>query len=126
MPAKPRSGVTTFSPLASGLLTGKYAVAAERDGARLAREGLGWLQRIVVGDSSERRLERAARFAAAARELGHPPATLAIAWCLRNPHVSSVILGASRVEQLEQNLQALDIGAQLGASEWGRLEAAVA
>lgn len=118
-------GTTTFSPLASGLLTGKYAAGAGGD-ARLDREGMGWLKRIVVGDSEAHRLERAARFAEAARELGHGPATLAIAWCLRNPHVSSVILGASRVEQLLQNFQALDLVERVGEAEWARVEAAVA
>jgi aryl-alcohol dehydrogenase-like predicted oxidoreductase len=94
--------------------------------ARLGREGMGWLQRIVVGDSEAHRIERSARFAATAKDLGLAPATLAIAWCLRNPHVSSVILGASRVEQLLQNLQALELYQQLGEPEWARIEAATA
>ena len=118
-------GTTTFSPLASGLLTGKYAEGM-KDDARLGREGMGWLQRIVVGDGEAQRIERSARFAAAAREMGQAPAVLAVAWCLRNPHVSSVILGASRVEQLLQNLDALDLYRDLGDDEWARLEAAVA
>jgi voltage-dependent potassium channel beta subunit len=118
-------GTTTFSPLASGLLTGKYASGAGEE-ARLDREGMGWLKRIVVGDSEAHRIERSARFAAAAREMGQVPATLAIAWCLRNPHVSSVILGASRVEQLLQNLEALQLFEALGEDEWARVEAAVA
>jgi aryl-alcohol dehydrogenase-like predicted oxidoreductase len=118
-------GTTTFSPLASGLLTGKYAEGM-KDDARLGREGMGWLQRIVVGDGEARRIERSARFAAAAREMGQAPAVLAVAWCLRNPHVSSVILGASRVEQLLQNLDALDLYRDLGDDAWARLEAAVA
>jgi len=128
-------GTTTFSPLASGLLTGKYADASPaapgplRDvaavPARLEREDMGWLKRIVVGDEAERRPERARRFADAARALGHAPATLAIAWCLRNPHVSSVILGASRVEQLLQNLQALPLVDAVDETDWQRIEAAV-
>lgn len=118
-------GTTTFSPLASGLLTGKYAAGAGA-GARLEREDMGWLKRIVVGDSETRRIERSARFAAAAGEMGYAPATLAIAWCLRNPHVSSVILGASRVDQLLQNLEALEMGDRLSEAEWARIEAAVA
>jgi voltage-dependent potassium channel beta subunit len=118
-------GTTTFSPLASGLLTGKYA-AGMSDDARLGREGMGWLQRIVVGDSEAHRIERSARFAATAKEMGHAPATVAIAWCLRNPHVSSVILGASRVEQLLQNLQALELYRSLGEDEWACIEAAAA
>ena len=114
-------GTTTFSPLASGLLTGKYNQGVPDD-ARLGREG--WLQRIVFGSSDERRLERAQAFTALAAELGAPPATLAIAWCLRNPHVSSVILGASRPEQLLQNLSALEWIDRLGEADWRRLEAA--
>ncbi|MGY4516843.1 aldo/keto reductase [Lysobacter sp. HA18] len=119
-------GTTTFSPLASGLLTGKYANASKDEPARLEREELGWLKRIVVGDESQRRIERASRFAEAAKSIGHPPATLAIAWCLRNPHVSSVILGASRVEQLLQNLQALELANALDEVQWQQLEAAAA
>ncbi|MFX5839375.1 aldo/keto reductase, partial [Acinetobacter baumannii] len=119
-------GTTTYSPLASGLLTGKYSRpegrAAEAD-SRLNREGMGWLRRIVVGDEDADRLGRARRFAEAARALGHEPAPLAIAWCLRNPHVSSVILGASRVEQLLQNLAALELVDRLGEREWQQLEA---
>ena len=114
-------GTTTYSPLASGLLTGKYNDGVPDD-ARLGREG--WLQRIVFGGSDERRLERAQAFTALAGEWGAPPATLAIAWCLRNPHVSSVILGASRPEQLLQNLSALEWADRLGEADWRRLEAA--
>ncbi|WP_460759718.1 aldo/keto reductase [Lysobacter fragariae] len=116
-------GTTTFSPLASGLLTGKYSAGVPED-ARLGKEG--WLQRIVVGGSEDRRIERSRRFVGAAHDLDVEPAALAVAWCLRNPHVSSVILGASRVEQLVQNLQALDLTQRLGEAEWDRVEAAVA
>ncbi len=118
-------GITTFSPLASGLLTGKYSAGAS-DQARLGRAGFEWLQRIVVGDASARRIERARNFSAVAAELDLAPAPLAIAWCLRNPHVSSVLLGASRVEQLLQNLAALELVESLDESVWARLEAATA
>jgi voltage-dependent potassium channel beta subunit len=119
-------GTTTFSPLASGLLTGKYADPSQSGPARLEREGMGWLKRIVVGDENERRPERARRFAETAAALGHAPATLAVAWCLRNPHVSTVILGASRVEQLLQNLQALELVDALDEAGWQRVEASAA
>ncbi|GAB6195963.1 aldo/keto reductase [Lysobacter xanthus] len=119
-------GTTTFSPLASGLLTGKYADPSKDEPARLEREGMGWLKRIVVGDENQRRPERARRFAEAATSLGHAPATLAIAWCLRNPHVSTVILGASRVEQLVQNLEALALVDTLDEVQWQQVEAAAA
>ncbi|MEE7548127.1 aldo/keto reductase, partial [Xanthomonas sp. Kuri4-1] len=68
----------------------------------------------------------ARRFCEVAAALGESPARLAIAWCLRNPHVSSVILGASRVEQLEENLGALQTLERLEDGAWAQVEAAVA
>ena len=114
-------GTTTWSPLASGLLTGKYANGLAGEG-RLAQADAGWLQPLVLGDPQERRLERAQAFVEAAARRGEAPAPLAIAWCLRNPHVSSVILGASRVEQLLQNLTALDVAQRHDEQVWQRLE----
>ena len=118
-------GTTTYSPLASGLLSGKYAAGLSGEG-RLGNDDNAWLRRIVVGDEGARRLQRAQAFAALADELGLPAAPLAIAWCLRNPHVSTVLLGASRVEQLLQNLQALDLAERLDEATWRRIEAATA
>jgi len=117
-------GTTTFSPLASGLLTGKYNAGFPAD-ARLGLEGMEWLQPIVLGQD-DGRVERARRFTVLAAEMGLAPATLAIAWCLRNPNVSSVILGASRPEQLLQNLAALQLGQELGDDTWSRVESTVA
>ena len=114
-------GLTTFSPLASGLLSGKYAEALPAD-ARLGRADMAWLNRVVVGTPGEHRLERARRFATLARELDVAPAVLAIAWCLRNPLVSSVILGASRPEQLLQNLQSLELVERIDEAHWKRIE----
>lgn len=116
-------GTTVFSPLASGLLTGKYADGVPED-SRLARER--WLERIVVGDQALDHHGRARRFAALAAELGVAPAPLAIAWCLRNPHVSTVLLGASRVSQLLENLAALELAGQVDEAAWRRIEAATA
>jgi aryl-alcohol dehydrogenase-like predicted oxidoreductase len=118
-------GTTTFSPLASGLLTGKYNDGLPQD-ARLGKEDAGWLRRKVFGDASANRVERARAFTALAGELGVAPAPLAIAWCLRNPHVSSVLLGASRVGQLLQNFEALELAARLDDGAWRRIEAATA
>jgi voltage-dependent potassium channel beta subunit len=118
-------GTTIWSPLASGLLTGKYASGVVGEG-RLAREGYGWLQKLVVGDPAEHRIERARRFTLLARELGVSPSQLAIAWCLRNPNVSTVMLGASRVEQLRENLEAPAATERLDAAAWQRVEAATA
>lgn len=118
-------GITTWSPLASGLLTGKYNEGVSGD-TRLGQEGYGWLQRMVLGDDSTGRIERARKFTAMAGELGAAPAPLAIAWCLRNPHVSSVLLGATRPEQLLQNLEALELVERFDDAEWACLEAALA
>ncbi len=118
-------GTTVWSPLASGLLTGKYDDGVPAD-SRLGQPGLEWLQRGVIGDADARRPARARRFVALAAELGVPPAPLAIAWCLRNPHVSSVLLGASRVSQLTENLTALDLLTRFDDSVWRRVEAACA
>jgi len=117
-------GTTTWSPLASGLLTGKYNDGVPA-GSRLAQERYGWLRRSVL-DPQSGGVERARRFSAIAAELRIAPATLAIAWCLRNPNVSSVLLGATRVEQLLQNLEALDAGSRIDAATWARIEAATA
>ncbi|TAK40079.1 MAG: aldo/keto reductase [Lysobacteraceae bacterium] len=118
-------GTTTWSPLASGLLTGKYNNGVHQEG-RLAQQDYAWLQSSVLGEPKERRVERARKFTTLARELGVGPAPLAIAWCLRNPHVSTVMMGASRSEQLLQNLEALDVFERLGEAEWQRVEASVA
>lgn len=111
-------GTTTFSPLASGLLTGKYNDGIP-DGSRLAREGYTWLQRGLRGD----RVEALRRFTTLAADLQASPAALAIAWCLRNPHVSSVLLGATSVPQLLENLAALDVLRRLDDAAWARVEA---
>jgi voltage-dependent potassium channel beta subunit len=117
-------GTTIWSPLASGLLTGKYNDGVDAD-TRLGKDD-GWLRGMVLGDPQSRRLDRARKFAAIAQELDISPAALAIAWCLRNPHVSTVILGASRVEQLHQNMDALDLAHRFDNSVWSRIEAATA
>jgi voltage-dependent potassium channel beta subunit len=95
-------GTTIWSPLASGLLTGKYNNGLPKD-ARLGLESYGWLRDWVL---KPERMEQVRKFGKLATELGFSQSVLAIAWCLRNPHVSTVILGASKVAQLEENLQA--------------------
>ncbi|WNH50908.1 aldo/keto reductase [Stenotrophomonas oahuensis] len=118
--ADPGIGTTIFSPLASGLLTGKHNAGME-PGSRLGQQDMGWLRDLVLGDAAEQRLQQVRRYTELAAELGYSPAELAIAWCLRNPNVSSVILGASRVGQLEQNLRALEV--QLDEAAWKQVEA---
>jgi voltage-dependent potassium channel beta subunit len=114
-------GITTWSPLASGLLTGKYNDGVP-EGSRLAQPGQA--SPLHDGERGEARLERARRFATVAAELGAAPAQLAIAWCLLNPHVSTVLLGASSARQLRENLGALELVDRFDEPVWRRLEAA--
>ncbi len=96
-------GLTTWSPLASGLLTGKYADGIP-EGSRA--EVMDWLKdRLTDADANATVKE----FAEVADELDCTPAQLAIAWCASNPHVSTVITGASKVEQIHDNMQALEV-----------------
>jgi voltage-dependent potassium channel beta subunit len=98
-------GLTIWSPLASGLLTGKYLDGLP-EGSRATLEGYEWLQGMLT---DEKRNDKVRRMKAIADELGCPLAQLALAWCVKNPHVSTVITGASKVEQVRQNLDALDV-----------------
>lgn len=117
-------GLTTWSPLASGLLTGKYADGYPEH-ARLGRPPLAWLRQRVLGDQGERKLRRAAAVVELATTLGLSPAQLAIAWCLQNPFVSSVIVGASTLAQLEHNLHALSLLEEFDDELAERLQVAV-
>ncbi len=114
-------GTTTWSPLASGLLTGKYNHGIPAD-SRLNVAGLEWLRDRLTGPGSERKLAAVKQFAAVAAELGTTLPRLALAWCLKNPRVSTVILGASRVAQLQENLGALDILPGLTPEVMNRLD----
>jgi voltage-dependent potassium channel beta subunit len=118
-------GTTIWSPLASGLLTGKYNEGVAED-TRLGQKDNAWLQKMVLGEEGQRHLDRVRRFTALATELGEKPSQLAIAWCLRNPHVSTVMLGASRTGQLLENLGALELVGRYDDSVWARLTAATA
>jgi len=99
-------GLTTYSPLASGLLTGKYASGMPA-GSRLDR--VDWLRPA----RTEARLEVAGRLAELADRLSCTSGQLAIAWCLENADVSSVITGAASIEQLQENLDALRVRERL-------------
>lgn len=118
-------GTTTWSPLASGLLSGKYRDGIPQ-GSRLQTPGYAWLQREVLGDARDAKQARVQRFLDVARDLGMSPAPLAIAWCLKNPRVSSVIVGASSDAQLAENLGAIELLARLDEAALDRIEAAVA
>jgi len=96
-------GSTTWSPLASGLLTGKYQAGIPKD-SRGSVKGMEWIQDQLT-DSD--RLAKVAALEPMAKDMGASLAQFSLAWCLQNPHVSSVITGASRVEQVHENMKAL-------------------
>jgi len=118
-------GTTIWSPLASGLLTGKYNNGIPA-GSRLDTPGYEWLRRNIVEGEGPARVAKVKRLAAIAQDLGVPLAQLALAWCLKNPRVTSVILGATKRAQLEENFGALDVAAKLGADEMARIDAGFA
>ncbi len=99
-------GTTIWSPLASGLLTGKHAKGLQ-EGTRVTTESYDWLKARMENET-KRKGEIVEKLVALAGELELSPAVLAIAWCLKNPRVSTVILGASKVAQLTENLAAVE------------------
>ncbi len=100
-------GTTTWSPLASGMLTGKYNNGMP-PGTRTSLEGYEWLRESFEGERGAQRIEKVRQLTPLAESLGMTTSQLAIAWCLKNPNVSSVITGASRAEQVRENMQAMD------------------
>ncbi|MGX5817895.1 potassium channel beta subunit family protein [Chitinophaga lutea] len=98
-------GTTIFSPLASGILTGKYNKGIP-EGSRLGLSGFEWLKNRNLLDAN---IARVVKLENVAEKLGTSLATLAVAWCIRNPHVTTAILGATREEQLVENLKALEV-----------------
>ena len=102
-------GTTTFSPLSSGLLSGKYNQGIP-EGSRGMLEGYDWLREEVT---DKEKLAKVQALQPIAKELGCTLAQLAIAWCLKNPFVSTVITGASRVEQVQENMKASEVAPKL-------------
>jgi voltage-dependent potassium channel beta subunit len=111
-------GLTTWSPLASGALTGKYLDGIPA-GSRLALPGYEWLREEA---EDPRNKEKVRALMAIADDLGCPLAQLAIAWVAANPHVSTVITGASRVEQVQENLRSLDVLERLDEEVMRRID----
>jgi voltage-dependent potassium channel beta subunit len=111
-------GTTIWSPLASGLLTGKYTNGIPEN-SRFALEGFDWLKdRWMVED----KLAKVSQLGEIARELDTPQSTLSIAWCIKNPNVTTAILGATKKEQLIENLKALDVLPKLTSEVMQRIE----
>ena len=111
-------GTTIWSPLASGVLSGKYLGASDED-TRLKMKGLEWLREQVL---REEVMTKVKALKSLAEECETTLPLLSIAWCLKNPHVSTVILGASRLSQLQENLGALDVVPRLTQERMDRID----
>jgi voltage-dependent potassium channel beta subunit len=117
-------GLTVFSPLASGILTGKYNDGIPDD-SRLNLPDYEWLKDMWTGEEGKQKLEKVRKLTRLSEELGISMPHLSLAWCLKNPHVSTVILGASRLSQLENNLKAFDMVEKLTPEVMNKIEAIV-
>lgn len=111
-------GATIFSPLASGLLSGKYSSGIPAD-SRAALPGYEWLREGVI---TPERIAKVQKLAPIASDLGCSLAQLALAWCLKNPNVSTVITGASRPEQVTDNMQASEVVKKLTPEVMAHIE----
>ncbi len=115
-------GTTIWSPLASGLLTGKYNDGVP-EGSRLAMEEYDWLrERLLETESGRRKLEKVQKLVPIAEDIGVAMPQLALAWCLKNPNVSTVITGASKPEQVVQNMKAIKTVDKLSPDVMERIE----
>jgi len=115
-------GTTIWSPLASGLLTGKYNQGIPQ-GTRISLAGYGWLRDEFESEEGKRKIEKVKQLVPLARDLGCTLPQLGLAWCLKNPNVSTVITGASKAEQVKENMQALDVVEKMDESVMERIEA---
>lgn len=115
-------GTTIWSPLASGLLTGKYDDGTAPPESRANVRGMEWLRDRLVGEEARRNIGKVRALKTVADDLGCTRAQLAIAWCLKNPHVSTVITGASTGEQVVENMRALEVARKLKQPVMDRIE----
>jgi len=112
-------GTTTFSPLSGGLLTGKYNQGQIPEDSRAAMADFGWMKRRV---QDENKLAVTRKLAGVADDLGVTLAQMSLAWLLKNPHVSTVITGASKISQVEENMKAVEIKDQLTDDVMARID----
>ena len=113
-------GTTIWSPLASGLLTGKHK-GGPQEGTRATLKDYDWLKDQIAREAKDK-AEKVEQLGKLARETGLSLAVFSIAWCLKNPNVSTVILGASKTEQLTENLQAVEAQAKLTPDVMKRID----
>ena len=111
-------GTTIWSPLASGLLSGKYNKGIPA-GSRATLPGYDWLREHVI---TPQNIKKVKELEPITKDLDCTMAQLALAWCLKNPNVSTVMTGASRVEQVKENMKALEVVPKLESNVMDRIE----
>lgn len=114
-------GTTIWSPLASGILTGKYNQGIPEK-SRMSLEGYDWLRKNLESEQGQERLAKVRQLMPIAEEIGCSMAQLAIAWCLKNPNVSTVITGASNPRQVLENMDSLEVVDRLSEDVIQRIE----
>ena len=114
-------GTTTWSPLASGMLTGKYKEGIPK-GTRSTLDGYGWLKSRFESEQARERISKVQQLIPITEELGCTMAQLAIAWCLKNQNVSTVITGASKKTQMMENLKSVSVVEMLSGDIMERIE----
>ena len=115
-------GTTIWSPLASGLLTGKYNQGMP-EGTRASLAGYEWLRSRFTDETAIQRIHQVGQLIPIAKEIGATMAQMALAWTLKNPHISTTITGASRPEQVVENMKAIDFVEKLTPDIMERIEA---
>lgn len=114
-------GTTIWSPLASGILTGKYLNGIP-DGSRFSKPGMEWLKDIYLSDNIDSLNQKIRSLQKLSQDIGMSLPQLGIAWCLENSHVSTVILGASRLDQLNETLKANSLRTQITKDVMARID----
>lgn len=114
-------GTTIWSPLASGLLTGKYNQEIPQD-SRANLKDYSWIKERILSQKGQAKIEKVKKLTLIADELGCTMAQLALGWCLKNPHVSTVITGASKKSQVLENMEALAVAERISPSVMDQIE----
>lgn len=114
-------GTTIWSPLSSGLLTGKYNQGVP-EGTRASLKGYEWLREEFISEEAKANVEKVKQLTPLAKELNCSMAQFGLAWCLKNPHVSTVITGASKASQVMENMLAIDFVEKLDDAMMKRIE----
>lgn len=116
-------GTTIWSPLASGLLTGKYNDGIPENSRATSHNDISWLKEMITGPEAQEKMQKVRELTKISKEIGTSMANMALAWCLKNKNVSTVITGASKVGQVHDNMKAAEIKDKLSDEVMEKIEA---